>query len=177
MKPRALSSPLLASLALVAAACGGASANSTPAPVPAPSATAAKPAADDGDTSAEDGRKCDAGDGAACFGVAGYYAYEKKDDAAAKPWFVKGCQLRNADCCGALSLLESDPAKRHALEEKACELGDAGACFMLGTAAMDKDDPRAAHRYFERACHLDKQGAHGAACDLVKSLDAKGFGR
>jgi len=167
---RALTIPLLL------AACGGSSVQrETPPPSQSTPATPAKKAInyyDLSDTELE--QYCLAGDSEAC-DTGGFAAEERKDNSRARDFFWAGCNLDYARSCAALARLERDQVERKALEEKACRLGDGGACYTLGNASLDHDRLRDAYRYFKAACDSGAEVFGDQGCDLANKLAEKGW--
>jgi uncharacterized protein len=109
------------------------------------------------------GRACEGGIAAACLRLGLLHRDRKlasSDEAQARAWLGRGCQLDEALACALASDLASDPAVRGALAERACLLG-ATRCAPAGTAVAPADPTRAA-RLFRRGCRAHDEEACAA---------------
>jgi TPR repeat protein len=123
--------------------------------------------------------QCDAGKGTGCY-VAGQAwlvgdQVPDADEAKARGYFTKGCELNNAFACkwlapmyaNGLGGLTADAKKADELTAKAialyaplCDKADAQACYDLSAIAKDPQQKKEAAK---RACEMGKQTACEAA--------------
>lgn len=129
--------------------------------------------------------RCTAGDGQGCvlLGIEAQVGKAvPKDDATARKYFQRACDLKDANGCwyygDALARsVPKDDAKAFLAYQKGCDLGgDVNVCDSLGEAyeygrgvAVDKTKALAA---FDRGCSFGRPGAKGFVCDHATKLRA-----
>ena len=119
--------------------------------------------------------ECNAGDARACLEAgsamdAGMAAVER---------FRRACEKGIGEGCtrAASTVAANDGGKddARALRLRACELGDFGACFAAGLAALYARDVASARRAYTTACshgNLFDGGTDACMADVTKALDA-----